>query len=214
MEKKHKPYGPYEKYFKRPLDFLCGLAAILVFWWLYLIVAILVRVKLGSPVFYTQARPGKDEKIFNLYKFRTMTNECDSEGNLLPDEARLTEFGKALRATSMDELPEALNLINGTLSVCGPRPLLVKYLPRYSEEQHRRHEVRPGLSGYAQVHGRNTVSWRDKFKMDVEYVDHITLMGDIKILIDTVVVVIKRGGISSKTSVTMEEFMGSEELAK
>jgi lipopolysaccharide/colanic/teichoic acid biosynthesis glycosyltransferase len=214
MEKKHKPYGPYEKYFKRPLDFLCGLAAILVFWWLYLIVAILVRVKLGSPVFYTQARPGKDEKIFNLYKFRTMTNECDSEGNLLPDEARLTEFGKALRATSMDELPEALNLINGTLSVCGPRPLLVKYLPRYSEEQHRRHEVRPGLSGYAQVRGRNTVSWRDKFKMDVEYVDHITLMGDIKILIDTVVVVIKRGGISSKTSVTMEEFMGSEELAK
>jgi len=151
MEKKHKPYGPYEKYFKRPLDFLCGLAAILVFWWLYLIVAILVRVKLGSPVFYTQARPGKDEKIFNLYKFRTMTNECDSEGNLLPDEARLTEFGKALRATSMDELPEALNLINGTLSVCGPRPLLVKYLPRYSEEQHRRHEVRPGLSGYAQA---------------------------------------------------------------
>jgi lipopolysaccharide/colanic/teichoic acid biosynthesis glycosyltransferase len=211
---KHKPYGPYEKYFKRPLDLICGLAAVIVFWWLYLIIAILVRVKLGSPVLFTQERPGKNEKIFKLYKFRTMTDELDENGELLPDEVRLTKFGKLLRATSLDELPEAFNIIKGDMSVIGPRPLLVRYLPRYNAEQHRRHEVCPGLSGYAQVNGRNTVSWDEKFKMDVDYVDHITFLGDLKIIWDSVMVAfIKRDGISSETSATMEEFMGTDAVS-
>ena len=207
----HKPYGPYERFFKRPLDFICGLAAVVVFSWLYLIVAILVRVKLGSPVLFTQDRPGKDEKIFKLYKFRTMTDARDENGELLPDEVRLTKFGRMLRSTSLDELPEAFNILKGDMSVIGPRPLLVRYLPRYNKEQHRRHEVRPGLSGYAQVHGRNAVSWQEKFKMDVEYVDHITFLGDLKIIWDSVMVAfVRRNGISSATSATMEEFMGNE----
>lgn len=211
METKHKPYGPYEKYFKRPLDLVCGLAAVTVFWWLYLILAILVRIKLGSPVLFTQERPGKDEKIFKLYKFRTMTDARDENGNLLPDEVRLTKFGKMLRSTSLDELPEAFNIIKGEMSVIGPRPLLVRYLPRYNTHQHRRHEVRPGLSGYAQVHGRNAVNWQEKFRMDVDYVDHITFLGDLKIILDSVMVAfVRRDGISSGTSVTMEEFMGDE----
>lgn len=207
----HRPYGPYERFFKRPLDLLCGLAAVLVFWWLYLILALLVRVKLGSPVLFAQERPGKDEKIFTLYKFRTMTDARDEHGNLLPDEVRLTRFGKLLRATSLDELPEAFNIIKGDMSVIGPRPLLVRYLPRYSKEQRRRHEVRPGLSGYAQVHGRNAVSWQEKFQMDVAYVDHITFFVDLKIIWDSIMVAfIRRDGISSATSATMEEFMGNE----
>lgn len=211
----HKPYGPYEKYLKRPLDFCCGLAAVIVFSWLYIILAILVRVKLGSPVLFTQERPGKDEKIFKLYKFRSMTDARDENGELLPDEVRLTRFGKLLRATSLDELPEAFNIIKGDMSVIGPRPLLVRYLPRYTKEQHRRHEVRPGLSGYAQVHGRNAVSWQDKFKMDVEYVDHITFLGDLKIIWHSVMVAfVKREGISSETSMTMEEFLGNETTVK
>ncbi len=206
----HKPYGPYEKYFKRPLDFICGVLAVLVFWWLYLIVAVLVRIKLGSPVLFTQKRPGKDEKIFKLYKFRTMTDATDENGELLPDEVRLTQFGRILRSTSLDELPEVFNIIKGDMSVIGPRPLLVKYLPLYNAEQHRRHEVRPGLSGYAQVHGRNMVSWEEKFKMDVAYVDHITFLGDVKIILDTVMkAFIKQEGISSDTSATMEEFKGN-----
>lgn len=211
METKHKPYGPYEKYFKRPLDMFCGLAAVTVFWWLYLILAILVRIKLGSPVLFTQERPGKDGKIFKLYKFRTMTDARDENGNLLPDEVRLTKFGKLLRSTSLDELPEAFNIIKGEMSVIGPRPLLVRYLPRYNTHQRRRHEVRPGLSGYAQVHGRNAVNWQEKFRMDVDYVDHITFLGDLKIIWDSVMVAfVRRDGISSETSVTMEEFMGNE----
>lgn len=215
MESEHIPYGPYEKYFKRPLDFLCGMAAVIVFSWLYIIVAVLVRIKLGSPVLFTQERPGKNEKIFRLYKFRTMTDARDESGALLPDEARLTKFGRTLRATSLDELPEAFNIIKGDMSVIGPRPLLVKYLPRYSAQQHRRHEVRPGLSGLAQVHGRNLVSWQDKFRMDVAYVDHITFLGDLKIIWDSVMVAfVKRDGISSGTSVTMEEFMGNETVAQ
>lgn len=215
MDNQHKPYGSYEKYFKRPIDIVCALLAIIVFSWLYIIIAIMVRVKLGSPVIFTQERPGKDEKIFKLYKFRTMTGERDENGELLPDEVRLTKFGAWLRRTSLDELPEAFNILVGNLSIIDPRPLLVKYLDLYSPEQHRRHEVRPGLSGYAQVHGRNAISWEEKFKLDVEYVDHITFLGDLKIIWDTVMVAfVKKDGITSETSVTMEEFMGNETSTK
>lgn len=210
MKNKHKPYGPYERFMKRPLDILCALAAIIVFGWLYLILAVLIRVKLGSPVLFVQERPGRDEKIFKLYKFRTMTDARGADGELLPDEERLTRFGSMLRSLSLDELPEVFNILNGTLSVVGPRPLLVRYLGRYNEKQRRRHEVRPGLSGYAQVHGRNSITWEEKFRLDVEYVDHITFLGDMKIILDTVQkAFVKREGISSETSATMEEFMGS-----
>ena len=210
MQTKHKPYGLYERFFKRALDIFCSLMALLVFWWLYVIVAILVRVKLGSPVQFTQERPGKDEKIFKLYKFRTMTDARDENGNLLPDDVRLTRFGKLLRSTSLDELPEVFNILKGDMSITGPRPLLVKYLPLYNEEQKRRHEVRPGLSGYAQVNGRNSVSWEEKFRMDVEYVDHVTFVGDVKIILGTVLkAFVKREGINSETAATMEEFKGN-----
>lgn len=210
VQTKHKPYGLYERFFKRALDIFCSLMALLVFWWLYVIVAILVRVKLGSPVLFTQDRPGKDEKIFKLYKFRTMTDARDENGRLLPDDVRLTKFGKLLRSTSMDELPEVFNILKGDMSIVGPRPLLVKYLPLYNEEQKRRHEVRPGLSGYAQVNGRNSVSWEEKFRMDVEYVDHVTFVGDVKIILGTVLkAFVKREGINSETAATMEEFKGS-----
>lgn len=207
MTMNHEPYGPYEKYFKRPIDFVCGLAAVIVFWWLYVIVAILVRIKLGSPVLFTQDRPGKDEKIFKLYKFRTMTDERDEKGKLLPDEVRLTKFGKWLRSTSLDELPEAFNIIKGDMSVVGPRPLLVKYLAYYTEEQRKRHTVRPGLTGYAQAHGRNLISWEEKFQMDVDYTKKITFAGDVKIIFETVMSVLKHEGISSETSATMESFI-------
>lgn len=207
----HKAFGFYEKYVKRSFDFACGMLALIVFWPIYLIVAILVRTKLGSPVLFTQDRPGMNEKIFKLYKFRTMTDERDENGELLPDEVRLTKFGQILRATSLDELPEVFNIIKGDMSVIGPRPLLVRYLDRYNTHQRRRHEVRPGLSGYSQVNGRNTISWNEKFRLDIEYVDHVTLLGDIKIIFDTVFkAFIKREGISSDTSATMEEFMGNE----
>lgn len=209
------PKGTYEKYIKRPLDILCALAALIVFSWLYIIIAILVRIKLGSPVIFKQPRPGKDEKIFNLYKFRSMTDARDENGELLPDEVRLTKFGKALRATSLDELPEAFNILKGDMSVIGPRPLLVEYLPRYNKEQHRRHEVRPGLSGYAQVNGRNTLTWEDKFAMDVWYVDHLSFLLDVKIIFQTVMkAFVKHEGISSETNATMEKFMGSGETSK
>ena len=212
VQTKHKPYGIYERIFKRALDIFCSLMAILVFWWLFVIVAILVRVKLGSPVLFTQDRPGKDEKIFKLYKFRTMTDARDENGNLLPDDVRLTKFGKLLRSTSLDELPEVFNILKGDMSIIGPRPLLVKYLPLYNEEQKRRHEVRPGLSGYAQVNGRNSVSWEEKFRMDVEYVDHVTFVGDVKIILGTVLkAFVKREGINSGTAATMEEFKGTVE---
>lgn len=211
--KKHKARGFYEKYAKRPLDILCALAAIIVFCWLYLLVAILVRCKLGSPIIFKQKRPGKDGKIFKLYKFRTMTDEKDENGQLLPDNVRLTKFGKFLRSTSLDELPEAFNILKGDMSVIGPRPLLVEYLHLYNENQRRRHEVRPGLSGYAQVHGRNAVSWKEKFDLDVEYVDNITFLGDVKIIVTTVLKAIKREGISSETSVTVEPFRGNNSEA-
>jgi len=208
-----KIHRPYEKYFKRPFDLLCGFAALTVFCWLYIILAIMIRIKLGSPILFTQERPGKDEKIFKLYKFRTMTDEKDENGKLLPDEMRLTRFGKMLRATSLDEIPEVFNIIKGDMSVVGPRPLLVKYLPLYSEEQKHRHDVRPGLSGHAQVNGRNSVSWEEKFRLDVEYVYNITFLGDLKIIFCTVrKAFIKREGISSQTSVTMEEFKGTSRI--
>ncbi|OUN22671.1 sugar transferase [Pseudoflavonifractor sp. An85] len=207
---KHKPYGPYERFVKRPLDIFCSLLAIVVFWWLFIIVAILVRVKLGSPVLFTQDRPGKDEKIFKLYKFRTMTDARDENGELLPDDVRLTKFGRLLRSTSLDELPEVFNILKGDMSIIGPRPLLVRYLPLYNEEQKRRHEVRPGLSGYAQVNGRNAVTWEDRFRMDVYYVDHVTFLGDVKVILNTVLkAFVKREGINSETAATMEEFKGS-----
>ena len=202
----------YQKYFKRLVDILCSLAAIIVFSWLYIIVAILVRIKLGSPVIFKQARPGKNEKIFNLYKFRTMTDERDEDGNLLPDDVRLTKFGKLLRKTSLDELPEAFNILKGDMSVVGPRPLLVKYLNRYSEEQKRRHEVRPGLTGLAQVSGRNAITWEEKFEYDIEYVDNITFVGDVKIIFLTVwKAFVKEEGISAAGEATMGEFTGTKE---
>lgn len=203
--------GFYEKYIKRPQDFCCALAAIIVLSPVMAVTALLVRLKLGSPVLFKQERPGLNGKVFTLYKFRTMTDEKDSEGNFLPDEIRLTSFGKMLRSTSLDELPELFNILNGDMSVVGPRPLLVKYLPLYNEHQARRHEVRPGFTGYAQVHGRNAISWEEKFDLDVEYVDHVSFLGDWKIIFQTVKTVLKREGISSETAVTMEEFKGSAE---
>lgn len=195
METKHKPYGPYEKYFKRPLDFCCSMAAVIVFCWLYIIIAILVRVKLGSPVLFTQDRPGKDEKIFKLYKFRSMTDARDENGNLLPDDVRLTKFGRLLRSTSLDELPEAFNIIKGDMSVIGPRPLLVEYLPYYTEEERHRHDVRPGLSGWAQVNGRNVTPWDVRLKMDIDYVNHVTFIQDVKIIFMTAYKAVKRSDI-------------------
>mgnify|MGYP003289214335 FL=1 len=201
--------GFYEKFIKRPQDFLCALAGIVVLSPIMLLTAVLVRKKLGSPVIFQQERPGLNGKVFMLYKFRTMTDKKDAEGNLLPDEIRLTGFGKKLRSTSLDELPELFNILKGDMAVVGPRPLLVRYLPRYNAHQARRHEVRPGFTGYAQVNGRNSITWEDKFDKDVFYVDHVTFFGDWKIIFQTIKTVVKREGISSDTSATMEEFMGT-----
>lgn len=200
----------YRKFWKRFFDVTFSAAGLIVLSPLLLAIAGLVRVKLGKPVIFSQQRPGKNERVFKLYKFRTMTDARDENGSLLPDERRLTLFGKKLRGTSLDELPELWNILKGDMSIVGPRPLLVKYLPRYNERQRRRHEVRPGLTGLAQVNGRNAISWEEKFEYDVEYVDHVTFWGDVKILLKTVAAVFKRDGISSETSATMEEFMGSE----
>ena len=203
--------GFYERYSKRLLDFILSLLALVVLSPVLLITALLVRVKLGSPVIFKQARPGKDENIFNLYKFRSMTDQRDESGNLLPDEQRLTSFGRKLRSTSLDELPELFNILRGDMSIVGPRPLLVKYLPLYNEEQKHRHDVRPGLTGWAQVHGRNLLSWEDKFRYDVWYTRNIRFLTDVRVVLLTVKCIFAREGISSETSVTTEEFRGSQE---
>lgn len=200
----------YRKYFKRPLDFILALFGLIILSPVMLVIAILVRINLGSPVIFKQQRPGLNEKIFTMYKFRTMTDERDEYGNLLSDEKRLTPFGRFLRSTSLDELPELWNILKGDMSFVGPRPLLVKYLPLYSDEQRKRHEIRPGLTGLAQINGRNSISWEDKFKFDNLYVKNVTFLGDLTILICTLFQVVLRRGISSPVSVTMEEFMGTE----
>ena len=206
-----KSKGIYEKFVKRPMDCFLATLCLLIFSPLMLILAILVRIFLGSPVLFEQDRPGKDGKVFKLYKFRTMNDKKDENGELLADEMRLTAFGKILRSSSLDELPELFNIIKGEMSLIGPRPLLVQYLPLYNREQARRHEVRPGLTGLAQSRGRNSLSWEEKFSLDVEYVDHITFLGDMKIIVNTVNQVFKREGISDDSGVTMEEFRGSKE---
>lgn len=202
--------GIYRKFIKRPMDFILSLVAIILLCPVLIIVGILVKAKLGSPVLFKQKRPGLDEKIFTMYKFRTMTDERDKFGELLPDEIRLTNFGKFLRSTSIDELPELLNIIKGDMSIVGPRPLLVQYLPLYDEHQRRRHDVRPGLTGYAQINGRNAISWEEKFNLDVEYVDDLSFIKDWEIIFLTIKKVHVREGISSKTSDTMEPFKGSK----
>ncbi|MDD7516913.1 sugar transferase [Ruminococcus flavefaciens] len=204
----------YAKCFKRVLDFILSFGAIIILSPILIVLTVVGAVAMGGNPFFTQERPGKRERIFKLIKFRTMNNKKDRQGNLLPDEDRLTAYGKWLRSTSLDELPELFNIFSGDMSIVGPRPLLVRYLPRYNKEQHRRHKVRPGLTGLAQVNGRNAISWEDKFKYDVEYVDNVTFLGDINIIIETVKIVLHRSGISSGTSATMEEFMGTPEINK
>lgn len=200
----------YRLFFKRFLDFILSLLAVIVLSPIYIIVAFLVKIKLGSPVIFTQERPGKNGKIFKMYKFRSMTSETDENGNLLPDEQRLTSFGKLLRSTSLDELPELLNILKGDMSIVGPRPLLVKYLPLYNEHQKHRHDVRPGFTGWAQCNGRNAISWEEKFDLDVYYTKHVSFLLDVKIIFKTIKTVLCREGISSETSVTMEEFRGTK----
>lgn len=200
----------YRRYLKRTIDFVLSLLGIIILSPILLITALLVRIKLGSPVIFKQIRPGYKEKTFILYKFRTMTDSKDEKGILLPDEVRLTDFGKLLRKTSLDELPELFNIVKGDMSIVGPRPLLVRYLPRYNVQQKRRHEVRPGLTGLAQINGRNAIGWDKKFEYDIKYVDNVTFMHDIKIILFTIIKVVKRDGINSETVATMEEFKGNQ----
>ena len=204
--------GFYEKYIKRLLDIVLSGAALVILSPVLLITAVLVRIKLGSPVMFTQERPGKDEKVFKLHKFRCMTDARDASGNLLPDKERLTRFGAKLRSLSIDELPELWDIFRGKMSIVGPRPLLVKYLPLYNEEQRHRHDVRPGLTGWAQVHGRNLTSWEERFEYDVEYVNNISFALDVKIIIMTIRCVLGREGINADGSATMEDFIGDAEI--
>ena len=209
----HKPYGPYEKFIKRPLDCLLSFLPLILLSPVLFIIAFLVRFKLGAPILFTQNRPGKGEKIFRLYKFRTMTDKRDKKGNLLPDADRLTSFGATLRSTSLDELPELLNIIKGDMAIIGPRPLLVQYLPYYTEKEKHRHDVRPGLSGLAQVNGRNLIKWDQRLNYDVEYVNKITFLGDIKIILLTIKKVFAREGISVDTDV-VETYLDKERKEK
>ena len=194
----HKPYGPYERFIKRPLDCLLSSLALIILSPIMLITAILVRTKLGSPILFTQERPGLHEKIFKIYKFRTMTDKRDADGNLLPDAERLTKFGKILRSTSLDELPELFNIAKGDMAIVGPRPLLTQYLPYYRPEERERHAIRPGLTGYAQIHGRNFVMWDERCALDVQYAKKITFIGDVKIILQTVIKVLKRSDVAEK----------------
>ncbi len=205
----HKPYGPYEKYFKRPLDFVLSAGTLIVLSPVMGVTAVLVKKKLGSPVLFTQDRPGKDEKVFKLYKFRTMTDERDENGELLPDADRLTDFGSFLRSTSLDELPELLNILKGDMALVGPRPLLVQYLPYYTEEEKHRHDVRPGLTGLAQVNGRNLVKWDQRLAYDVRYVNKITFIGDVKIILKTIVKVLKTEDVAVDTD-SVETYLDLE----
>lgn len=206
---KSKSNGLYCKLIKRLMDFLIAALSIIIFSPLLILLAILVRVKLGGPVIFKQERPGLNGKVFKLYKFRTMTDAKDENGNLLDDEYRLTSFGKKLRSTSLDELPELYNILKGDMSIVGPRPLLVKYLPLYNDEQKRRHDVRPGLTGLAQVSGRNAITWTEKFNRDIEYVDNVSLGLDISIFFKTIYCVLKKEGINSDSAATMEDFTGN-----
>ena len=199
----------YRKFFKRFLDIIISLIFILCFWWLYIVIAILVRVKLGSPILFKQDRPGLNEKIFKMYKFRTMTDEKDKDGNLLPDTDRLTKFGKFLRSTSLDEIPELWNVLKGEMSLVGPRPLLVSYLTKYNEYEKRRHEVRPGITGWAQINGRNNTTWEERFKNDIYYVESISFKLDLKIIIKTILKVLKRSDINQSDTETMKNFLDS-----
>lgn len=202
----------YQSFFKRILDIILSLCAICLLSPVFIIIGLMVRIKLGSPVIFKQSRPGLNEKIFKMYKFRSMTDERNENGELLPDSMRLTKFGKKLRATSLDEIPELFNILKGEMSLIGPRPLLVKYLNLYNQKQKRRHNVRPGLTGLAQVNGRNAISWEEKLDLDVQYVDNISFYGDLKILFQTIKKVLVKEGISSDTSVTVEEFKGTKNL--
>lgn len=202
--------GIYERFYKRPFDFFVSLIALIILSPLMIVIAILVRIKLGHPVIFKQKRPGLNERIFTLYKFRTMTDKKDESGELLPDSERLTKFGRFLRSTSIDELPGLINIMKGNMSIVGPRPLLVEYLDLYTDEQRKRHEVRPGLSGYAQVNGRNAITWEEKFKFDIVYVNNISFRHDVGIILKTVLKVFKREGVSSSTHVTMEPFTGKK----
>lgn len=201
--------GFYERYIKRPQDFILALIALIILSPIIVIVALLVRFKLGSPIIFKQKRPGLNGEIFEMYKFRTMTDEKDSEGNLLPNHLRMTRFGKILRTTSLDELPELFNILRGDMSFIGPRPLLVDYLPLYNERQKHRHDVRPGLSGLAQVNGRNAISWEEKFEYDLEYVNNISFILDLKLIFQTLLKVFKREGVNKTENITMEKFKGT-----
>lgn len=209
----HQPYGPYERFIKRPLDCLLSTLALIILSPIMLITAILVRTKLGSPILFSQERPGLNEKIFKIYKFRTMTDKRDANGNLLPDAERLTKFGKILRATSLDELPELLNIAKGDMAIVGPRPLLTQYLPYYRPEERERHAIRPGLTGYAQIHGRNFVMWDERCALDVQYAKKITFIGDVKIILQTIIKVLKRSDIAEKRIPPLDQ-VRREELEK
>ena len=209
----HKPYGPYERFIKRPLDCLLSTLAFIILSPIMLITAILVRTKLGSPILFSQERPGLHEKLFKIYKFRTMTDKRDANGNLLPDAERLTKFGKILRSTSLDELPELFNIAKGDMAIVGPRPLLTQYLPYYRPEERERHAIRPGLTGYAQIHGRNFVMWDERCALDVQYAKKITFIGDVKIILQTVIKVLKRSDIAEKRIPPLDQ-VRREELEK